>query len=139
MTVPEIQPEPVLIHLWLAPGMPTALCYVAGGDFVAATNIDNVTCLRCLDHAYAQSRLRADHAKERMAVLRATPAVAVVAKGCRFKISETGETGINSGRPRFRVECETHGLIHPRSTGAAHQVNWHLDDPGRVHHDPGAR
>jgi hypothetical protein len=52
---------------------------------------------------------------------------------CRFEIDVVaGATALHTGRPLYRVACETHGLIHPGSTSASHQVNKHLEHPDLV-------
>jgi hypothetical protein len=52
---------------------------------------------------------------------------------CTMKIAPTGGDGINSGRPRFKVECETcETVIHPATTGPLIRMKAHLEgyDPG---------
>lgn len=45
---------------------------------------------------------------------------------CVVDVTATRETGIHSGRRRFRVFCNEHGLIHPATTGPGHNVEMHL-------------
>lgn len=48
---------------------------------------------------------------------------------CQFKFSLKDETALNTGRPLYRVECVTCGvLLHPGTTGPDHRVNGHLRD-----------
>lgn len=44
---------------------------------------------------------------------------------CVVDITATCETGIHSGRRRFRVFCNAHGLIHPATTGPGWNVDMH--------------
>lgn len=51
---------------------------------------------------------------------------------CLIDITATGETGINTGRRRFRVHCSTCGvLVHPATTGPDQLAEVHLRDVER--------
>jgi ribosomal protein S27E len=53
-------------------------------------------------------------------------------KQCRVVISDTGEVGCDTGRPRYRVACLTCGIvIHEATTGPMQRLEQHLrdDDP----------
>ena len=46
---------------------------------------------------------------------------------CRFILEPTGETGLHSGRPRYRVECTVCGvLVHEATTGPSQAVEAHF-------------
>jgi hypothetical protein len=52
------------------------------------------------------------------------------ARPCRFLMEPTGESGIHSGRSRYRVTCLTHRLVlHRATTGPIENINAHLRDP----------
>jgi hypothetical protein len=44
----------------------------------------------------------------------------------RYLVTPTGESGINTGRPRYRVECLSCGeLLHEATTGAVENMEAH--------------
>ena len=50
--------------------------------------------------------------------------------GHTFKITATSDTGFNSGRRCYRVECVScEILVHPGSTSADAQIRYHLRNP----------
>ena len=55
--------------------------------------------------------------------------------GHRFEIRDSGGTGIDSGRTRWRVTCVScdNVLVHPGSTSATAQIAMHLDRPTDRH------
>lgn len=44
---------------------------------------------------------------------------------CLIDVTATKETGFHSGSRRFRVHCNTHGLIHPATTGPGYNAESH--------------
>jgi hypothetical protein len=59
----------------------------------------------------------------------------VEVQGHRFEIRDSGETGVDSGRTRWRVTCVScdNVLVHPGSTSATAQIAMHLDRPTERH------
>lgn len=48
--------------------------------------------------------------------------------GCKFRVTPTGDTGIDSGRKRYRSECLTHAVVmHENTTGGWGRCQEHLD------------
>lgn len=48
-------------------------------------------------------------------------------KGHAFVVTPTGESGIHTGRPRYRVRCETCDvLVHTGTTSVEANVEHHL-------------
>lgn len=46
-----------------------------------------------------------------------------------FKITATNEVGCDSGRRRYRVECQTcRVLVHEATTGPQHMMRYHVRD-----------
>lgn len=62
----------------------------------------------------------------------------VVKPDCQFSMSPSGEYGFNSGRPRYKVECRTCGVVlHESTTGPMERVNQHLKERARDGNVPG--
>lgn len=52
--------------------------------------------------------------------------------GHTFTVKKTGDIGMNSGRPRYRVVCETcNELLHENTTGPSQHLAWHLREARR--------
>ena len=48
---------------------------------------------------------------------------------CVFRVNATGETGINTGRMSYRVECVTCSeLLHEATTGTMYRIEQHLKE-----------
>lgn len=58
--------------------------------------------------------------------------VVVPYDGHEFDIKVTGETGINTGRPRYWVDCRTCKVnLHSGTTGPKEQIKFHLKEMGK--------
>lgn len=50
-------------------------------------------------------------------------------KPCELEVTDTGKCARHTDRPLQRVYCRTcQMLVHPATTGAVHQINYHLKD-----------
>lgn len=52
-------------------------------------------------------------------------------EGHAFVVTPTGESGIHTDRPRYRVQCTTCGeVVHEGTTGVEWNIKAHLIDVG---------